>query len=189
AEHGIEAGGAIEAPHQPLDRVLGDFGRHRRLPLRRNRHDRDAISAEKATLGAWRFEDAMRVAPVCTILGLLALTTGVAAQPAPQELRTQPGAPLVLGVETSGQADCTLGRISQTRILVPPRHGVATVRQARVRAKGDKCPGAPGYLIIYRSDPEFMGVDDLTLQINDGSKSTLKVFRITVAGVQPPVGA
>ena len=91
--------------------------------------------------------------------------------------------------ETSGQTDCTLGRISQTRILVPPRHGVATVRQARVRAKGDKCPGAPGYLIIYRSDPEFMGIDDLTLQVSDGAGSRLKVFRITVVGTQPPVGA
>ena len=131
----------------------------------------------------------MSLARVCATLSLLALTTAAAAQPAPLEVRTAPGAPLVLGVETSSQPDCTLGRISQTRILVPPRHGMATVRQARVRAKGDKCPGAPGYMIVYRSDPDFMGVDDLTLQINNGSSSTLKVFRITVVGVEPAVGA
>lgn len=118
---------------------------------------------------------------------VLALAGAAAAQPAPQEVRTAPGAPLVLGIETSGQPDCTLGRVSQTRIIVPPRHGVATVRQVRIRS--GRCPGAPGYAIVYRSDPEFLGVDDLTLQLSDGTRTTLKVFRITVAGVQPPSGA
>ena len=125
----------------------------------------------------------------CAAALALVLAGAAAAQPVPQEVRTAPGAPLVLGIETSGQPDCTLGRISQTRILVPPRHGVATVRQARITAKGAKCRGAPGYMIVYRSDPDFTGVDDLTLQISDGSRSIQKVFRITVAGAQPPVGA
>jgi hypothetical protein len=116
-----------------------------------------------------------------------ALFATAAAPPAPtvHDLSTAPGAPLVLGVETSGQPDCTLGRISQTRIVTPPRHGVALVRQARVRGDDKRCPGAPGYVVIYRSDPAFLGEDDLTLEVRgrDGVKAHL--FRIKVLGAPP----
>jgi|GEM_PF-6868496 len=119
-----------------------------------------------------------------------ALVVGAApAPPAPiaHDLKVAPGAPLVLGVETSGREDCTLGRAPQTRIVVPPRHGTATVRQARVRAPGARCPGAPGYVVIYRSDPDFTGVDDLTLQVLREASTDWHAYRITVAGT-PPTG-
>ena len=112
-------------------------------------------------------------------------TPAPAPAPAPRELRTAPGVPLVLGVETSSRPDCTLGRTPQTRVIVPPQHGTATLRQARVRAKGDRCPGAPGYMVIYRSDPDFTGVDDLTLQVRREDATDTHVFRIIVTGSPP----
>jgi hypothetical protein len=116
------------------------------------------------------------------IAAALAAAAPAAAPPTPHELSTRPGAPLVLGVETSGQADCTLGRISQTRIVTPPRHGVALVRQARVKSADGRCPGAPGYVVIYRSDPAFTGEDDLVLEVRGPAGPRAHLFRIKVAG-------
>ena len=119
------------------------------------------------------------------LIAAVLTVSAAAAQPAPREMRAAPGEPLVLGVETSSRPDCTLGRTPQTRVVVPPRHGTATLRQARVRARGDRCPGAPGYLVIYRSDPDFSGVDDLTLQVLRENATDIHVFKIIVSGAQP----
>ena len=54
-----------------------------------------------------------------------------------------------------------------------------------MRANGDPCPGAPGYVVIYRSDPDFTGVDDLTLQIRREDVTDTHVFRIIVSGSEP----
>jgi hypothetical protein len=119
------------------------------------------------------------------LIAALFATAAVPAAPTVHDLSTAPGAPLVLGVETSGQPDCTLGRISQTRIVTPPRHGVALVRQARVRSNDKRCPGAPGYVVVYRSDPAFIGEDDLTLEVRGPAGAKTHLFRIKVSGAPP----
>lgn len=121
------------------------------------------------------------------IAAALAAAAAAATPPTVHDLSTRPGAPLVLGVETSGQADCTLGRISQTRVVTPPQHGVALVRQARLRSPDPRCPGAPGYVVIYRSDPSFVGDDDLTLEVRSATGVKVHQFRIKVSGKPPAV--
>jgi hypothetical protein len=130
----------------------------------------------------------MTSTPLLLAAAILAAAAPAAAPPLVHVRTTAPGAPLVLGVESSGQADCTLGRISQTRIVTPPRHGVALVRQARVRGENSRCPGAPGYVVIYRSDPGFLGEDDLALEVRGQDRVDRHLFKIKVAGV-PPAGA
>jgi hypothetical protein len=127
----------------------------------------------------------MRIGLVVLSLTNLALVPSAWAATVQQSLRVAPGLPLALGIQTSGRPDCTVGSIPRTRVLTPPRHGTATVRSARVRPQGDPCPAAPGYVVVYRSDPDFSGTDELTLEVGDGDKVTTEVFRIFVTRGDP----
>jgi hypothetical protein len=96
----------------------------------------------------------------------------------------QPGKDIQLGVYLNVRPDCTSGPLPTIRLSGRPEHGTVTVKKAKINATNFKqCLAleVPGYVAFYRSQPNFSGVDVLTLEVKfPGGRSETQ--RITVRG-------
>jgi len=127
------------------------------------------------------------------IAGAIALSTAIAgAETATVErnVKAQSGRDVRVGIFASMKPDCTPGRLPTVRLKETPKNGTITVKQGRLRATNFKqCLGVevPAFVAIYRSQPNFAGSDELTLEVvNAEGKSRLQRIQVTVE--KPPVG-
>jgi hypothetical protein len=105
----------------------------------------------------------------------------------------QSGKDIRLGVYLNVQPDCTSGPLPIIRLSGRPEHGTVTVKKAKVNATNFKqCLAleVPGYVAFYRSQPNFSGVDVLTLEVKfPGGRSETQRITVTVGVSSPDQGA
>jgi hypothetical protein len=104
---------------------------------------------------------------------VFALGTAASAQDAsPQDATVdraaigQPGKDIQVGVFFNVRADCRSGPLPGIKLATRPEHGAVTVKKGSVTATNYKqCLAleVPAFVAYYRSKPDFVGVDAITL--------------------------
>jgi len=116
---------------------------------------------------------------LCTAL---LLGTQAAAQVVERSARGLAGKDIQIGVYINVQPDCTSGALPTIRLSTPPSSGKVTVKRGNAKLTNYKqCLAleVPAFVAIYRSAPEFSGLDTLTLEIKYPQGRT-EIQRVTV---------
>ena len=97
-------------------------------------------------------------------------------------VRGQAGKDIRVGVYVNVQSDCTSGPLPTIRLSTAPTHGKVTVKKAKINATNYKqCLAleVPGYVALYKAQPDFSGDDIFVLEMKTPNGVT-EVQRITV---------
>ncbi len=91
-----------------------------------------------------------------------------------------------VGVYFNLKPDCSSGPLPTIRLLTPPASGRVTVKNASVKATNQKnCLAfeVPGYVAFYKSAPDFLGQDGMTLEIRyPGGMTEIQKITVNVTG-------
>jgi hypothetical protein len=105
---------------------------------------------------------------------------------AKNRVKGKPDANINAGIFTTVRQDCTAGPLPVVRLVTPRAYGNVTMNQGRLGATNLKrCLGmeVPAFIAIYRPAKDFVGEDNLTLEVTGASgKSWLQRITVTVAG-------
>lgn len=111
----------------------------------------------------------------------------VGAQDAQTVERTAKGPsakPIRVGVYLNVQPDCSSGALPTIRLLSPPANGTVDVKRGKVTATNYKqCLAleVPGYVAFYKSKPDFIGVDVVTLEVKyPNGRTEVQKISVTV---------
>lgn len=124
--------------------------------------------------------------------GVTALTGWVGVASAQNEMversvNAVPNKDTRIGVYLNVQPDCTSGPLPTIRLATPPTSGKVVVKSAKVKATNYKACLAlevPGYVAFYRSPPDFLGNDVLTIEVKyPGGRTELQKITVKVVGV------
>ena len=92
-----------------------------------------------------------------------------------------------IGVYLNVQPDCTSGPLPTIRLVSPPASGKVVVKTAKVKATNYKACLAlevPAYVAIYRSPPDFLGNDAMTIEVKFvGGRTEIQRITVNVARV------
>lgn len=133
---------------------------------------------------------AVRTGLAAGLFALSALPLGAETVSVDRKVKAQSGREVRVGVFASMKPDCTPGRLPTVRLKETPKNGKVTVKQGRLRATNFKqCLAAevPAFIAIYRSQPDFSGSDELTLEVVSAN-GKIQLQRIEVTVEKPPVG-
>jgi len=128
---------------------------------------------------------------VSLAFGVAALTcwTGVASaqnQMVERSVKAAPNKDTRIGVYLNVQPDCTSGPLPTIRLAAPPASGKVVVKSAKVKATNYKACLAlevPGYVAFYKSPPDFLGDDVLTIEVKyPGGRTELQKITVKVVG-------
>jgi hypothetical protein len=128
------------------------------------------------------------------IVFLCAWTSGVCAQSASVERAAKgpSGKPIQVGLYLNVRPDCTAGPLPTIRLAAPPEHGKVVVKKAKVSATNFKqCLAfeVPGLVAFYQSQPNFVGLDALTLEVKfPGGRTEFQKITVTIGGSSPGQG-
>ncbi len=123
--------------------------------------------------------------------GVAALTcwSGVASaqnQMVERSVKAAPNKDTRIGVYLNVQPDCTSGPLPTIRLAAPPASGKVVVKSAKVKATNYKACLAlevPGYVAFYKSPPDFLGDDVLTIEVKyPGGRTQLEKITVKVVG-------
>src|SRR5258708_38746998 len=92
-----------------------------------------------------------------------------AVQTVERAVKTTPNKDTQIGVYLNVLPDCTSGPLPTIRLASPPSSGKVVVKTAKVKATNYKACLAlevPAYVAFYKSPPEFVGEDVLTIEVN-----------------------
>jgi hypothetical protein len=92
------------------------------------------------------------------------------------------GQDIRVGVYVNVRQDCTSGPLPTIRLTTAPAHGKVTVKKANINATNYRqCLAleVPGYVAVYKSQPDFSGNDEFILEVKFPNGKT-EVQRITV---------
>jgi hypothetical protein len=83
-------------------------------------------------------------------------------------------------VVTSLKKDCTVGPAAEVKVLTTPKNGDIVVRNDKMKTPANfRCPNVetPVQIVWYKSKPNFVGSDDLALQIKtpDGPVQSINI--------------
>ena len=91
-----------------------------------------------------------------------------------------------IGVYLNVLPDCTSGPLPTIRLVSPPTAGKVMVRTAKAKATNYKACLAlevPAYVAFYKSPPEFLGDDVLTIEIKyAGGRTEIQKITVKVSG-------
>lgn len=91
-----------------------------------------------------------------------------------------------IGVFINVLPDCTSGPLPTIRLVNAPASGKVTVKSAKVKATNYKSCLAlevPAYVAFYRSQPDFVGDDAVTIEVRyAGGRTEIQKITISVAG-------
>jgi hypothetical protein len=94
-----------------------------------------------------------------------------------------------IGVYLNVLPDCTSGTLPTIRLANAPASGKVIVKTAKVKATNYKACLAlevPAYVAFYKSPPEFLGNDVLTIEIKySGGRTELQKITVSVVGAGP----
>ena len=91
-----------------------------------------------------------------------------------------------IGIFLNVLPDCTSGPMPTIRLVSPPAAGKVEVKSAKVKATNYKACLAlevPAYVALYKSPPEFLGDDTLTIEVKfSGGRTEIQKITVKVAG-------
>ena len=101
-------------------------------------------------------------------------------------VKSAPNKDTRVGVFINVLPDCTSGPLPTIRLVNAPASGKVTVKSAKVKATNYKSCLAlevPAYVAFYRSQPDFIGDDVLTIEVKyAGGRTEIQKITINVAG-------
>ena len=134
----------------------------------------------------------MRVISQTCILGLLVGSIDAAAAQVPMERTIERSVSAVsnkdtrIGVYLNVLPDCTSGPLPTIRLVSPPTAGKVVVKNAKAKATNYKACLAlevPAYVAFYKSPPEFLGDDVLTIEVKyAGGRTEIQKITVKVSG-------
>jgi hypothetical protein len=134
----------------------------------------------------------VRVIYVASAIALLMSSVGTAAAQTPPErtversFRALPAKDTQIGVFLNVLPDCTSGPMPTIRLVSPPAAGKVVVKTAKVKATNYKACLAlevPALVAFYKSPPEFLGDDILTIEVKfAGGRTEIQKITVKVNG-------
>ena len=134
----------------------------------------------------------MRAISQTCILVLLVSSMGAAAAQVPMERTVErsvtavPNKDTRIGVYLNVLPDCTSGPLPSIRLVNPPTASKVVVRAAKAKGTNYKACLAlevPAYVAFYKSPPEFLGDDVLTIEIKyAGGRTEIQKITVKVSG-------
>ncbi len=134
----------------------------------------------------------MRVISQASIVGLLVGSFNCAVAQVPMERTVErsvtavPNKDTRIGVYLNVLPDCTSGPLPTIRLVSPPTAGKVVVRTAKAKATNYKACLAlevPAYVAFYKSPPEFLGDDVLTIEVKyAGGRTEIQKITVKVSG-------
>lgn len=135
----------------------------------------------------FRFRRRTGMAFAMAVLLLSGMGTPTRAQDVQTVERTAKGLsakPIRVGVYLNVQPDCSSGTLPTIRLLSPPANGTVDVKRGKVTATNYKqCLAleVPGYVAFYKSKPDFIGVDVVTLEVKyPNGRTEVQKISVTV---------
>jgi hypothetical protein len=112
-----------------------------------------------------------------------------AVQTVERSVKAVPNKDTQIGVYLNVQPDCTSGPLPTIRLASPPSSGKVVVKTAKVKATNYKACLAlevPAYVAFYKSPPEFVGNDVLTIEVKYlGGRTEIQKITVNVVGTGP----
>jgi hypothetical protein len=109
-----------------------------------------------------------------------------AVQTVERSVKTASNKDTQIGVYLNVQPDCTSGPLPTIRLVSPPSSGKVIVKTAKVKATNYKACLAlevPAYVAFYKSPPEFVGDDVLTIEVKYlGGRTEIQKITVNVVG-------
>lgn len=133
---------------------------------------------------------AARLCAAASVFALLTVSAGAETASVDRNVKAQSGRDVRVGVFASMKPDCTPGQLPTVRLKETPKNGTVTVKRGRLRATNLKqclAVEVPAFIAIYRSQPNFSGSDELTLEVVNAN-GKIQVQRVQVTVEKPPVG-
>ena len=134
----------------------------------------------------------MQVIWLASAIALLIGSVGTAAAQTPTEttversVKTLPNRDTQIGIFLNVLPDCTSGPLPTIRLVSPPTAGKVIVKTAKAKATNYKACLAlevPAYVAFYKSPPEFLGDDVLTIEVKyAGGRTELQKITVKVNG-------
>ncbi|MCP3369494.1 hypothetical protein [Bradyrhizobium cajani] len=126
-------------------------------------------------------------AGVAILLGLGAPAAAEdASPPVERTVKSATNKDTRIGVFINVLPDCTSGPLPTIRLVNAPASGKVTVKSAKVKATNYKACLAlevPAYVAFYKSQPDFIGDDVLTIEVKyAGGRTEIQKITINVAG-------
>nr|GAJ37379.1 hypothetical protein BDOA9_0165990 [Bradyrhizobium sp. DOA9] len=91
-----------------------------------------------------------------------------------------------IGLYINVKPDCTSGPLPTIRLATPPASGKVVVKTGKVKATNYKACLAlevPAYVAFYKSPPDFVGSDALTIEIKySEGRTEIQKITVNVAG-------
>jgi hypothetical protein len=104
-----------------------------------------------------------------------------------RSVKTVPNKDTQIGVYLNVLPDCSSGPLPTIRLATPPAAGKVVVKTAKVKGTNYKACLAlevPAYVAFYRSPPEFLGNDVLTIEVKyAGGRTEIQKITVNVVGV------
>jgi len=104
-----------------------------------------------------------------------------------RSIKTVPNKDTQIGVYLNVLPDCSSGPLPTIRLATPPASGKVIVKTAKVKATNYKACLAlevPAYVAFYKSPPEFLGDDVLTIEVKyAGGRTEIQRITVNVVGV------
>jgi len=110
-----------------------------------------------------------------------------------RSFKAAPNKDTQIGVYLNVLPDCTSGPLPTIRLANPPASGKVVVKTAKAKATNYKACLAlevPAYVAFYKSAPEFLGDDVLTIEVKyAGGRTEIQKITVTVvaAGAQQKI--
>lgn len=110
----------------------------------------------------------------------------VAPQVVERTVKTLANRDTQIGLYINVRPDCTSGPLPTIRLASPPSSGTVVVKTGKVKATNYKACLAlevPAYVAFYKSRPEFLGNDALTIEVKyPQGRTEIQKITVTVAG-------
>jgi hypothetical protein len=104
-----------------------------------------------------------------------------------RSVKATPNSDVQIGIYVNVLPDCTSGPLPTIRLASPPASGKVVVKTAKVKATNYKACLAlevPAYVAFYKSPPEFLGADVLTIEVKyAGGRTEIQKITVNVVGV------
>nr|WP_197033738.1 hypothetical protein [Bradyrhizobium sp. URHD0069] len=110
-----------------------------------------------------------------------------AIQSVERSVKAVPNKDVQIGLYINVRPDCTSGPLPTIRLASPPTSGKVVVKTAKVKATNYKACLAlevPAYVAFYKSPPDFLGADLMTIEVKfPEGRTEIQRITVNVAGV------
>lgn len=100
-----------------------------------------------------------------------------------------PARDIQVGVYLNVLPDCTSGTLPAIRLLTPPANGTINIKRGKVSATNYKqCLAleVPGFIAFYKSKPDFLGVDTVTIEVKyPAGRTEIQRISVTIGDGKP----